>query len=198
MFFPQRFTIPALFLAFSLPVFPQQSAPVPLHVSDGFIIEQVAAPPLIEHPMFGCFDDKGRLFVTESAGLNLKAEDLLQQLPNSIRMLEDTDGDGIFDKSTVFADKMTFPTGVLCYRGAVYSCAYPSLWRLEDTDGDGKADRRTELVNSFGSCGNSADVHGPFLGPDGWLYWTDGRNGHDIGLSSLKRWKGKAAWSGSG
>ena len=100
--------------------------------------------------------------------------------PNSIKRLEDTDGDGRFDKATVFADKMTFPQGALWHDGALFTTAYPSVWRLEDADGDGVADRRTAIVGKFGSIGNAADLHGPQLGPDGMLYFGDGRNGHDI------------------
>jgi putative heme-binding domain-containing protein len=162
-------------------------------VPPGFSVELVAAPPLVEHPMFACFDERGRLFVAESAGQNLKAKDLLEQLPNRIRLLEDTDGDGRFDKSTIFADKMTFPMGVLWHEGAVYSASPPSIWRLEDTDGDGVADKRQEFVTKFGFVGNAADIHGPFLSPDGRFYWTDGRHGHEILGPDGKVMKGKAA-----
>ncbi|HVS35498.1 MAG TPA: PVC-type heme-binding CxxCH protein, partial [Gemmataceae bacterium] len=151
-----------------------------LKAPPGFVVERVAGPPLVQHPMNGAFDEQGRLFLTEAAGLNLKAADLLAQLPNSVKRLEDTDGDGRFDKAVVFADKMTFATGACWHDGALYSTAYPSLWRLEDTDGDGVADRRTAIVGMFGSTGNGADLHGPQLGPDGLLYFCDGRNGHDI------------------
>jgi len=164
-----------------------------IRVPDGFTVELVAGPPLVERPMMACFDDRGRLFVAESAGKNLKSADLLQELPNFIRMLEDTDGDGKFDKSTVFADRMSFPMGVLWHNGALWTASPPSLWKLEDTDGDGKADRRTEAVTKFGFTGNAADVHGPFLGPDGWIYWCDGRHGHEIRKPDGKTMKGLAA-----
>ena len=162
-------------------------------VPPGFIVERIAGPPLVEHPMMACFDERGRLFVAESAGMNLKAEELLKNPPNLIRLLEDTDGDGRFDKSTVFADKLTFPQGVLWHDGALYTAAPPSLWHLEDTDGDGVADRRHELVTRFGFTGNAADIHGPVLGPDGWLYWTDGRHGHTIRRPDGTTLQGKAA-----
>ncbi|MBM83624.1 MAG: hypothetical protein CMJ78_23955 [Planctomycetaceae bacterium] len=149
-------------------------------VADGFTIEKVAASPLVKHPMMAGFDDRGRLFIAESAGKNLRAADLLKEMPNFIRMIEDTDGDGRFDKSTIFADKMSLPMGALWYRGALYVAAPPSIWRLEDTDGDGVADKRDELVNNFGFSGNAASVHGCFLGPDGRIYWCDGRHGHEF------------------
>ncbi len=159
---------------------PNRELAARVRVPEGFVVEQVAAPPLVEHPMMACFDDRGRLFVAEAAGLNLKADALLKDRPNFIRLLEDTDGDGHFDKSTIFADKMTMPMGVLWYRGALYTASPPSLWRLEDRDGDGRADERRELITRFGFTGNAADIHGPFLGPDGRLYWADGRHGYTI------------------
>ena len=97
-----------------------------------------------------------------------------------IRMLEDTDGDGRFDRSTLFADKMTFPQGAAWYRGALYVASPPSIWRLEDTDGDGVADRREEIVNQFGFTGNAADIHGCFITPTGRIAWCDGRHGHEF------------------
>jgi putative membrane-bound dehydrogenase-like protein len=164
-----------------------------IKVPPGFTVELVASAPLVERPMMACFDERGRLFVTDSSGVNLKIDELQKNPPHCIRMLEDTNGDRVFDKSTIFADKMTFPMGVLCLNGAVYSCSPPSLWKLEDTDGDGVCDKRTELVTKFGSTGNAADIHGPFLGPDGRLYFTDGRHGHEIALPDGKLMSGKAA-----
>src|SRR5436190_3575952 len=105
----------------------------------------------------------------------------------------DTDGDGRFDKSTIFADRMTMPMGVLWYRGALYTASPPSLWRLEDRNGDGHADNRRELVTRFGFTGNAADIHGPFLGPDGRFYWADGRHGHTIQRPDGSALSGKAA-----
>jgi putative membrane-bound dehydrogenase-like protein len=166
---------------------------VPIKVPPGFIVERVAGPPLVEHPVMAGFDERGRLYVAESAGLNLKAPDLLKQLPDKVLRLEDTNGDGIFDRRTVFADRMSFPMGVLWHDGAVYTCSPPSLWKLEDADGDGVADKRTEVVSKFGFTGNAADIHGPFRGPDGRLYWCDGRHGHAIDTAEGKKLQGKAA-----
>lgn len=172
---------------------PSRGAATRVRVPEGFVVEQVAAPPLVGHPMMACFDDRGRLFVAEAAGQNLKADALLKDPPNFIRMLEDTDGDGRFDKSAIFADRLTMPMGVLWYRGALYTASPPSLWRLEDRDGDGRAERCQELVTRFGFTGNAADIHGPFLGPDGRLYWADGRHGYTIEQPGGAALTGKAA-----
>lgn len=147
-------------------------------VPEGFVVEKVASSPLVRHPMMGGFDDRGRLFIAASAGSNLPAEELLKDPPNYIQLLEDADGDGHFDKSTIFAEGMTLPMGGVWYRGSLYVASPPSIWRLQDTDGDGKADRREELVDMFGFTGNAASIHGCFLGPTGRIYWVDGRHGH--------------------
>ena len=147
-------------------------------VPEGFDIEQVAGSPLVEHPMMGGFDDQGRLYLAESAGMNLRADDLLADPPNFIRRLEDTDGDGVFDQSVIFADKMTLPMGALWYRDSLYVASPPYIWRLQDTDDDGVADVREILAGTFGFSGNAASVHGCFLSPDGRIFWCDGRHGH--------------------
>jgi putative membrane-bound dehydrogenase-like protein len=154
--------------------------PPQIDVPAGFSIELVAGPPFVEHPTFATFDDQGRLYVCNNAGVNLSAADLEAQLPNSINLLEDIDGDGKFDKSTVFADKMTFPMGGVWHAGSLYVASPPNIWRLTDTSGDGIADERDIIVDRFGFSGNGASIHGCFLGPDGRLYWCDGYHGHEF------------------
>src|SRR5690606_28137263 len=86
-------------------------------VPAGYTVEVAAAAPLVKHPMLATFDEQGRLFIAESAGTNRRAEDLIEEPLDFIRVLEDTDADGVFDRSSIFADKLTFPQGVLCYEG---------------------------------------------------------------------------------
>jgi putative heme-binding domain-containing protein len=149
-------------------------------VPPGFVVEKVAGPPLLRYPLFASFDDRGRLYVAEGTGTNLPGEELARRKLGRILRLEDADGDGRFDTSTVFADGLVFPQGVLWHDGPVYTASHPSFWRLEDTAGAGKADRRDELLSGFRFNGNGCDIHGPFLGPDGRLYWTDGRHGYKV------------------
>jgi putative heme-binding domain-containing protein len=162
-------------------------------VPPGFVVERVAGPPLVRYPLFAEFDDRGRLFVAEGTGANLSAEELRARRLDRIALLEDSDGDGSFDTSRVFADGLVFPQGVLWHDGAVYTASHPSLWKLEDPDGTGKATRRTELVTGFGFNGNGCDLHGPFLGPDGRLYWTDGRHGYKVRTRDGETLEGLAA-----
>lgn len=159
----------------------------------GFVIEKIAGTPLVKHPLHITLDDKGRAYVTEMAGINRNGKQLEKEVPNGIKRLDDKDDDGIFDEATQFADKMTFPGGVQWHQGVVYATSFPSLWKLVDKNDDGIADDRTVMLGSFGSVGNGADLHGPQLGPDGWLYFCDGRNGHDITLGDGTRIKGTAS-----
>ena len=151
-----------------------------IHVPDGFTIERAAGPPLIERPMLASFDDQGRLYVADSSGVNLRGDELLKNPPHKIRRLEDTDHDGVFDKSIVFADKLVFPQGCLWHAGSVYTSSPPSFWKLTDIDGDGVCDRREELVTGFANTGVADDMHGASLGPDGRIYWFAGRFPHQI------------------
>ena len=147
----------------------------------GLELVVAAAAPLVTHPLMVCFDDRGRLFVGDAAGLNLRRKELEEQLPNRVLMLEDRDGDGVFDRSTVFADKMTFPQGAAWLDGSLYVASPPGIWKLTDTNDDGVADQREMIVGGFDYDGNAADVHGPFLHPtNGRLYWCHGRKGHKV------------------
>lgn len=170
-----------------------------IQVPAGFEVTPVAGQPLVKFPMLGGFDDRGRLFIAENAGVNLDQDALAQQQPSRIVVLEDTDGDGVFDRSSVFADHLTFPQGVQWHDGALYVASPPSIWRLEDKDGDGRAETRTEIATGFKFTGNAADVHGPFLHPNGRLYWCHGRKGHEVyqnaGGALVSKGLGARIWS---
>jgi putative membrane-bound dehydrogenase-like protein len=145
-----------------------------LTVPPGFEVERVAGPPLVDRPIVADFDDEGRLYVADSSGSNDRVEKQLADRPHRIVRLEDTNGDGRFDVSVVFADKMMLPEGTMWFDGSLYVAAPPSIWKLTDTDGDGVADRREEWYKGETLTGCANDLHGPYLGPDGWIYWTKG------------------------
>ena len=147
---------------------------------EGYTLHVAAAAPLVTHPIMGCLDDRGRLFVGDAVGVNWNKAQLDANPPNRVLMLEDTDKDGNFDKSTIFADKMTFPQGACWLNGSLYVGSPPSIWKLTDTNDDGVADKREEIVTGFDYTGNAADIHGPFLHPNGRLYWCHGRKGHKV------------------
>ena len=144
-----------------------------IRVPEGFVIEQVAGPPLVNRPISVDFDERGRLYVTESSGTNDNVQTQLKERPHQVVRLVDVDGDGVFDKRTVFADRMMFPEGSLWHDGSLYVAAPPHIWKLTDINDDGIADKREVwFKGTLGGCAN--DLHGPYLGPDGWLYWCKG------------------------
>ena len=89
--------------------------------------------------------------------------------------------------------------GAVWHEGALFVTSAPGLWRLEDRDGDGRADSRALLATGFKSTGNAADVHGPFLHPNGRLYWCHGRKGHEVyqipGGALVSKGLGARIWS---
>ncbi len=163
-----------------------------IQVPEGFTIEQAVDSTLIAYPMFASFDNTGRLFLCESTGETFSTDEYLQKPPYHIRLLEDTDGDGKFDKSTIFADSLTYPKGAVFYQGSLYVASAPDLLKLTDTDGDGVADKREVLLKGWVLHANAAAFGGPFMGPDGWLYMTDARRSFDITTKEGVELKGKS------
>ncbi|HVT30475.1 MAG TPA: PVC-type heme-binding CxxCH protein [Lacipirellulaceae bacterium] len=168
------------------------SPPLP-NVPPGFSIELAAGPPLVERPIVASFDDQGRLYVAESSGSNDPVQVQLEKKPHRIVRLEDANGDGKFDKRTVFADHMMFPEGALFFDGSLYVSAPPSIWKLTDKDGDGVADERVEWFKGGTLTGCANDLHGPYAGPDGYIYWCKGAFAEQTHIVNGKEWKSKAA-----
>jgi putative membrane-bound dehydrogenase-like protein len=145
-----------------------------LRVADGYTVELAVDSSLVGRPIAVARDERGRLYVTDSGGMSERAEKQLELKPHNIRRVEDTNGDGVYDKSVLFADKMMFPEGCLWYEGSLYVAAPPEIWKLTDTDDDGSADKREVWFDgkTLTGCGN--DLHGPYLGHDGRFYWCKG------------------------
>ena len=140
-------------------------------------VELVAAEPLVMSPCAMAFDERGRLFVAENRGYPNTAN----PPQGDIALLEDTDGDGRMDKRTVFADGLTFPNGVMPWRGGVIVTCAPDVLFLKDTDGDGIADEKRVLLTGFATGGSTQlRVNCPTLGPDGWIYFAAGLSGGEI------------------
>lgn len=140
----------------------------------GFTIELAAGPPTAERPISADIDYRGRLYVTESSGSNDNVQTQLKQKPHQILCLEDTNGNGCYDQRTVFADHMMFPEGALWHDGSLYAAAPPIIWKLTDTDDDGVADERIQWFDGRTLTGCANDLHGPYVGWDGWIYWCKG------------------------
>ena len=134
-------------------------------VPDGVTVERVAGPPLVDRPITASFDEQGRLYVADSSGSNDPVQKQLAEKPHRIVRLEDRDGDGQFDYSVVFADKMMFPQGTLWHDGSLFVAAPPSIWRLTDTDDDGTVDIELESGEEItGMDPDLLDVEGDDIG----------------------------------
>ena len=119
------------------------------HVKKGFRIELTAAEPLVVDPIAMSFDENGRLFVVEMRDYSERRNETPHL--GRIRMLEDTDGDGRFDRSTVYVDDLPWPTAVFCYGGGIFVGATPDILYCKDTNGDGVADVREAVFTGFAS-----------------------------------------------
>ena len=152
----------------------QNLGPHHFSVAKGHQISLALKPGLVDRPISAAFDSQGRLYVTESSGSNEPAAQQAQKKPHRILQLSDSDGDGVFDKRTVFADNLMLPQGIMVFRGEVWVGTPPQIWRLLDTNDDGVADKRTLFHDGGTLTGCMNDLHGPALGPDGRIYWTKG------------------------
>lgn len=116
-------------------------------VEPGFKIEIVAAEPLVTDAIAMEWDENGRLFVCEM--WNYPGSPRPGEPLGRVRMIEDTHGDGKYDKATVFADNLKWPSGVFPWDGGVFVISSPDIWYLKDTNGDGVADVREKVFTGF-------------------------------------------------
>jgi putative membrane-bound dehydrogenase-like protein len=140
----------------------------------GFTIELAAKPPLVDRPIVADFDEQGRLYVADSSGSNANVQEQLRTRPHRIMRLEAKRPRGAFERSVVFADRMMFPEGVMWLDGALYVGAPPSIWKITEAGGADAPSRRVEWFQGKTLNGCANDLHGPYAGPDGWVYWCKG------------------------
>jgi putative membrane-bound dehydrogenase-like protein len=146
------------------------------HVAAGFRIEQVAAEPLVVDPIAMSFDENGRLFVIEMRDYS---EDETANL-GRVRLLVDTDGDGRFDKSTIYADGLSWPTAIACYDGGVFVGAPPEMFYFKDTKGDGVADVRKLVFSGFGRSNVQGMMNTLAWGLDNRIHGATSSSGADV------------------
>ena len=140
----------------------------------GFSLQLAADSSLAPRPVSGSVDGRGRLFVTDSSGSAESPSEQIKHPNHRILRLDDTNHDGRYETVVVFAEHVMFPQGCLAYGRSVYVAAPPSIWRYTDQDGDGVADEAVEWWKGGTLTGCANDLHGPYLGPDGYIYWTKG------------------------
>jgi putative membrane-bound dehydrogenase-like protein len=179
------------------PLDPEQ-ARKSIHVPAGFRVELVAAEPTVLDPVAFDWDLQGKLWVVEMADYPLGMDG--QGHPGGrVRVLEDLDRDGRFEKSTLFAEGLSFPTGILCYRDGVLVTAAPKLWYLKDADGDLRVDDSEILFEGFNEGNQQLRLNHPRYGIDGWVYCANGGHhpGHGVGIDIHSLRKGKTYSLGS-
>ena len=147
----------------------------------GLRIELVAAEPLVVDPVAFAFDEGRVLYVVENRGYPDPAEGGAPTHLGRIARLEDRDGDGRFDHRSDFATGLTYPNGILPWRGGVFVTCAPDIFYFKDTDGDGVADIQKVVLTGFDSDKTAQiRVSHPVMGLDGWIYVTSGLNGGEV------------------
>ncbi len=135
-----------------------------------------ASEPDIAKPIAFAWDERGRCWVVETRdyphGVNANGEG-----QDSVKICEDTDGDGKADKFTVFADKLNLPTGIVFARKGIIVAAPPKFIYLEDTNGDDKADKRETIIDCWGIRDTHAQASNLHYGFDNWIYGCVGYSG---------------------
>ena len=163
-------------------------------LAEGFEINLFAADPLLAKPIQINFDPSGKLWVASSVTYpQIKPNGVAE---DRIVVVEDIDGDGVADRSTLFADDLMIPNGVMPGDGGAYVAQAGELLHLRDTDGDGRADTREVLLSGFGTQDTHHTLHGLTWGPDGWLYLLQGYYiaTHVESLYGPRRLNGGGAW----
>lgn len=140
----------------------------------GFKIELVASEPLINDPVDMEIDENGIMYVVEMKGVPFD-----ESGSGSIKALTDTDGDGVFDQSTVFADSLILPNGVMRWKKGLLVTDPPNVYYFEDTDGDKRADIRKIILTGFDSNDLESNVNNPLFGLDNWIYLANGPSSRD-------------------
>ncbi|MEC9092218.1 MAG: PVC-type heme-binding CxxCH protein, partial [Planctomycetota bacterium] len=137
-------------------------------LADGFEVNLFAGDPQIAKPIQMNFDERGRLWVAGSSVYpHIKPG---QKSEDKILILEDTNGDGKSDKTTVFADGLLIPTGIAPAPGGCYVANSTELIHLIDSDGDDKADQKKIVLSGFGTEDTHHLLHTLRWGHDGCLY----------------------------
>ncbi len=139
-------------------------------------LELFASEPDINKPIFMAWDERGRLWIAEARDYphDVKPDGMGT---DSIKICEDTDGDGRADKFTVFADHLNIPTGFTFAHGGIVVAQSPRFLFLQDTDGDDRADVRKEIITGWGINDTHATANNLHYGLDNWLYGAVGYSG---------------------
>ncbi|MFI5454189.1 MAG: PVC-type heme-binding CxxCH protein [Isosphaerales bacterium] len=154
-------------------------------VQGGFRLELLATEPKVMDPVAAAYDEDGRLYVVEMtdyphvdpANDRPYAENVGDPPIGRVRLLIDRNDDGVFDEGHVFADKLSWPTGVAIWKGGVFVAATPDIWYLRDNDGDHRADERRRVFTGFRKFNVQAVMNNLQWGLDHKIYGAGSSNG---------------------
>ena len=152
---------------------PANKAGETFEVLPGFELQQTAAEPLVADPIAMAWDADGHLYVVEMRDYSEQDKEAL----GVIRLLQDTNGDGEFDKSQVFADQLSWPTAVIAANGGIFVGAPPEVWFLKDADGDGTAEIREHIFSGFSRSNVQGMMNSFHWGPDNRIYGSSSTTG---------------------
>lgn len=150
--------------------------------ADGLAVTLFAAEPVLINPTCMDIDAQGRVWVCEGVNYRLFNQPKTRDNGDRIRVLEDTDGDGVCDKATTFYqdESLRAPMAIAVLGDRVYVGMSPDLFYLRDTDGDGVADEKTTVLSGFSNEDHDHTLHGIMYGPDNKLYYTVGDRGLEV------------------
>ncbi len=142
-----------------------------MQVPEGFTAELVASEPDLINPIAMTFDERGRLWVTESFEYPRREAGVGR---DRIKILEDTNGDGKFDSVKIFVEGLNIPSGIAVGHGGVWVANSPDILFMKDTNGDDRADQIEVVVSGFGRDDTHELPNSLSWGPDGYLYGLNG------------------------
>jgi putative membrane-bound dehydrogenase-like protein len=161
-------------LAAMSPLSPEQERATFQLADTNLAIELVAAEPDVRAPVAIAWDADGRMFVAEMTDYPSGP------VNGRIRLLEDRDGDGRYERVTIFAANLAFPNGVMAWKNGLLVTAAPDIWFLADTNADGVADVREKVLTGFAEGNQQLRVNGLFWGIDNWIYGCNGRSDGEV------------------
>ena len=142
-------------------------------VPEGFTVKLFAGEPDVRQPIALCLDDRGRLWVAEAYSYPIRRPD--KEAKDRILIFEDTDGDGKFDKRTVFMEGLNLVSGLEVGFGGVWIGAAPYLLFVPVKEGEDKpAGPAQVLLDGWGYQDTHETLNTFLWGPDGWLYGCHG------------------------
>ena len=159
-----------------IPPTPPTEALGTFEVLPGFELQQTAAEPLVTDPVAMSWDEDGRLFVVEMRDYSEQDREHL----GVIRLLQDTNQDGVFDDSREFARGLSWPTAVIAAEGGIFVAAAPDVFFLKDTDGDFKADLQEVVFTGFNRNNVQGLINSLHWGPDNRIYGSSSTVGGSI------------------